>query len=324
MSVLELVGGIALPTLSDVGEGAAVLEAAEAEASVELATEVELRELTGFEEEILAAGNRSEQKHKAKANLSPSQRITKVLARCTTRIGSLRFEQNEDPEKADDRLCKSFWHDALIGDRSLAVIRLRQWSIGDVYAYSDTCPFCKKLIPRLEVNLGGQESYPYFEYLADDPEFATVDRYNDPLEGEELKRVQERLLAARRRLILASEHQAEMPDGTPFTWRLMRGSDEDELQRIPREYADQWRTQLLKQQLVSFNGEKVRGATLAKLGWGERNFLSEFFDTRMGGLDTEIIATCPNSMECGKEFRRYIDLGRPDFFFPSAGRRTSR
>lgn len=87
----------------------------------ELHTEVHLREMTGREEDILAA-----------PKLSPQRKINQVIINCVESIGSI----------TDKNLITQIVPNLPVGDRVFLIISLRRVSLGDEFPVEDKCPAC--------------------------------------------------------------------------------------------------------------------------------------------------------------------------------------
>jgi len=98
-----------------------------------LHTEIALRELTGAEEDLLAA-----------KQITPFKKYNELLVRCTLRIGTI----------TDRGLLSAAVKELPIGDRLFLLFAIRRVSIGEEYTFNETCPedSCKKS-ERYTVNL---------------------------------------------------------------------------------------------------------------------------------------------------------------------------
>ena len=90
---------------------------------------VELRELTGVEEDILAS-----------RKISNDSKLNKVLVNC---INILRDKESSIVIKDKAKLSEIVPKMAT-GDRLFLLIRLRQVSLGDNFEFQTICPECKK------------------------------------------------------------------------------------------------------------------------------------------------------------------------------------
>ena len=88
-----------------------------------LHTHVEVREITGDEEEILGA-----------KNMTPLKKMNKVLASCTLAVGPYT-----DPKKI-----AALIPDLTQGDRVYLLIAIRRVSLGDDFPFTTQCPNCEQ------------------------------------------------------------------------------------------------------------------------------------------------------------------------------------
>lgn len=96
-----------------------------------LHTDVDVREMTGEEEEILAA-----------KNMAVMKKMNKILSRCTTAIGSI----------TDPRQIEAIIPDLTQGDRVYLLFAIRRVSLGDDFPFTTQCPQCEQK-SNLTVNL---------------------------------------------------------------------------------------------------------------------------------------------------------------------------
>jgi hypothetical protein len=88
-----------------------------------LHTHVEVREITGDEEEVLGA-----------KNMPALKKMNRVLAQCTTAIGDIR----------DSRQIAAIIPDLTQGDRVYLLFAIRRASLGDEFPFTTVCPQCEK------------------------------------------------------------------------------------------------------------------------------------------------------------------------------------
>lgn len=90
-----------------------------------LHTEIAIRELTGAEEDLLAA-----------KQITPFKKYNELLLRCTQRIGTI----------TDRGQLSSAVMSLPVGDRLFLIIAIRRVSLGDEYSFDETCtnPECRK------------------------------------------------------------------------------------------------------------------------------------------------------------------------------------
>lgn len=247
--------------------------------SGEWVREIELAEMTGMEEDILADQTRLGGKgHFAK---SVTQRMTEILSRCTVRLGSHARPEGKDRFTAPLYFAKA-WDNAYSNDRVYALMRLRQVSLGDKLVFPDTCPECKKEIKRVSVDLN-------------DLEVQTID-FNTAC-----MRVR----------------QVKLPrSGDTVDWRPLTAQDEPVLEEIARDRKSDFLSAFIFQRIMLINGSAPpKGVEyVKKMGQYDRRFLNSYFDTAEGGIDTSIGVVCDS---CATEFRRKVNVGDQSFFFPS-------
>lgn len=88
----------------------------------ELVTEVQVREITGNEEDMLAS-----------QQVPSAQKISQLLAGCVTRIGSV----------TDQGLIAGMVQDLTVGDRVFLIFAIRRVTLGDELPVREKCPECK-------------------------------------------------------------------------------------------------------------------------------------------------------------------------------------
>lgn len=242
---------------------------------------VELSEMIGEDEDTLADTTRAPGGKGVLAK-SGSARITDILARCTVSMGGETRPEGKTRFNAPD-FFKKAWLGGYTSDRSFAMIRLRQCSLGDIYWFTESCPNCKKEIKRIRVDL---------------------------------TELQLRSIS----LDLAQQdgHTLVLPrSGDKLVWRFLRGVDEETIEDIVRKHKGDFLSAIFYERITSVNGEKPKGGLdyLKKLSKFDRDHLRMTFDAVEGGIETDIQITCD---ECGTEFSRKIEImGKTSFFFPS-------
>ena len=100
-------------------------------------TDIQVREITGEEEEILAA-----------KNMSPVKKINKVMANCTVSIGP-----------ASGKEVEAIIPDLPQGDRLFLLLAIRRTSLGDEMPFEAKCPSCER-DSQLTVDLSELEIKP--------------------------------------------------------------------------------------------------------------------------------------------------------------------
>lgn len=86
-----------------------------------LITDVEVREITGDEEDMLGSKKISDQK-----------KIGELISRCVSRVGSFQGQQARDVLPY-----------LTVGDRTFLMFAIRRVSLGDDYPFVDKCPNCE-------------------------------------------------------------------------------------------------------------------------------------------------------------------------------------
>lgn len=252
---------------------------------------VVLEEMTGREEDILqdqtiAPGG------KGKLLKTPGQRITEILSRCTATMGDEGVEESR-PEgknrKTDPNFFASSWRKAYNNDRGYSVIQLRQLSLGPVFEFSDTCPRCKKEIVNISTRLDELEVK-----VADFKTMAT----------EEVMEVR-------------------TPSGLTVGWRPFTGMEEDKVDEIKEQHKTDLPSALLRIRLRSIDGNAVTADSVKDMTAGDRRFLQGHFEGVEGGIDTKLEITCDN-IDCSHKFSKKMNVGHPNFFFPSVRPSESR
>ena len=95
-------------------------------------TTVEIREMTGYEEDILAS-----------KSMPPAKKMGELMARCVEAVGAVR-----DKDKIRQILKK-----LTIGDRTFLIFAIRRATFGDECPFDWTCPSCSET-GTYRVNLG--------------------------------------------------------------------------------------------------------------------------------------------------------------------------
>lgn len=279
-----------------------------------IAFEVELRELSGVEEDLLVALKRRQQGDKSgKAAITPSvvlQRLSAILARCTVRMGPVSAEENREPETATQKPFFDAWHGALSGDRAVALIALRRLSLGDAYVFTARCPMrdCRTEIPRVRADLGALEITRYFD--------AELRAIEDAHAGADPATIATLIEDRRMALLGADTHEVVLPSGKTVEWRLMGTEAEESAAMLNVNSPEDIASALIKLRTVKIDGEDATIKKLKYLLTKDRNFLKNYFDQWEGGPDTRLEITCPND-SCGHVFMRPLEVGSPSFFFQS-------
>jgi hypothetical protein len=276
--------------------------------------EVEFREMTGEEEEILTDARRAEG-GKGKLQRGAVDRLTEVLARCTVRAGERLVEANRDVSTCSQKHFWEMWSGALAGDRGVAIVRLRQLSLGDEYVFKDVCQECKRELRRVSFNLENANIDPYFKWIEEDIRSQVAP---DPMTGEVNEaRVQEIADDKRIELLQQETHDIKLPaSGKMVTYKLLRRIDEERVGDIPEKHADGMLSAFIAAHITAIDGEplnSLKDARIKRMNLMDRDFLRDFFDKAEGGLDTIFEVHCDNP-QCGHVFYRKLDVTKPSFF----------
>jgi hypothetical protein len=241
--------------------------------------EVELAEMTGEEEDILA--DQTRMVGKGKLAKRADQRMTEILSRCTVRLGDWRRPDGKDRFNAPTFFFKA-WENAYTNDRAFAIIKLRQVSLGDILTVEETCPACGKELKRVEVNLNDLKANPIdFEIACKTHRKVTLPKSKDVV-----------------------------------TWRAFTGRDELLLEEIQSSRKSDMLSAVLQARITEVNGVPPSDVLeyVKRLSQLDRRFFSKHIDDAEGGLDTSLQIGCDG---CGHEFERAVNIGNKSFFFPS-------
>lgn len=241
--------------------------------------EIELAEMTGEEEDILADQTRVV--GKGKLARRADQRMTEILSRCTVRMGDWTRPDGKDRFNAPNFFVKA-WENAYTNDRAFSIIKLRQVSLGDTMRIEETCPACNKELKRVVIDLNDLEAHPI--------EFEVA-------------------CQTRRKVVLPKSQHV-------VTWRAFTGKDEVLLEEIQATRKGDILSAVLQARVVEVNNLPVPNVLeyVQRMSQRDRRFLSQHIDESEGGLDTSVSITCDN---CGHEFSRQLNVGHKSFFFPS-------
>ena len=240
--------------------------------------EIELEEMTGEDEDILADQTRG---GKGKFVKSPGQRMTEILSRCTVRLGDLRRPEGKDRFNTPNFFYKA-WENAYTNDRSFALIRLRQVSLGDKMVFEETCPECRKDLSRVAVDLNDLRVQ------------------SSPLE-------------------VACQQQREivLPKSKDrITWRPFTGKDDGLMEEISTSRKGDFLSAVLLARIVAVNGNAPKNGVdyVKRMSQLDRRFMMKYLDEAEGGIDMTMTITCDS---CSAEFERPLNVGHKSFFFPS-------
>jgi hypothetical protein len=225
--------------------------------TMEIHRNVELQEITGAEEDMLASNS-----------VAPTDKMDNLIVSCTLKIGI-----HTDKQKIAEIV-----NDLTSNDRYFLIYKIREISLGKLYKFSAPCPFCKD--DRLRIVDLSEVSVPALK----DP---AVRIYEGVLPRTQYK----------------------------FKWRVQDGRREKDLNKNMKKNESNIFTIAILQRLIELDGQQPTIDMLKKLPIMDRTFLREQFTQVEGIIDDKIIVECPS---CQKEFNVDADIGRKEFFFPSA------
>jgi len=168
-------------------------------------------------------------------------------------------------------------------DRMAVILAIRRASLGDFYDCTVTCPECKT-VQHVNLNLSEIEIIPM------------PDR-------------------------MRRERVDTLPSGTEVKWHVIRTQDEEWLTAQKKKKQDTLTLGLLAR--VEAVGEVVLDrerayrkaiSALKDLSIRDRTALRNLFDKEEGSIDTKVEFECE---DCGHEWEGNLDVGQPNFFFPS-------
>lgn len=241
--------------------------------------EIELAEMTGEEEDILSDQTRIS--GKGKLARSADRRMTEILSRCTVRLGDWTRPDGKDRFNAPNFFFKA-WENAYTNDRAVAIIRLRQVSLGDKMRVEETCPACEKELKNVTVNLS--------ELQLQSTEFNVATQLQ------------------RKSVLPKSKDEV--------TWRVFTGKEEPLLEEIRATRKQDLLSAVLCARIVAVAGDTARANLdyVKRLSQMDRRYLLKCIDEGEGGIDTTLQLTCP---ECGHDFERPLNVGHASFFSPA-------
>lgn len=197
-----------------------------------LITTALVREIRGHEEDLLGSDK-----------VKPIDKLTEIIARCTVKLG----------DRTEPGFIQRAASEMTVGDRSVLILAIRRFTLGDVYPFQDVCPNPNcKLKSLYQVDLSTLEQRPM----------------EDPM-----RRV----------------YDVNLPSGGTARFHVMTGLDEA---RIAKFQTDQLSQSLLAR-LELLNGNSPLLADVKRLDMRDRNALRDAFEEVEGGLDTSIQMQCP-------------------------------
>ena len=230
--------------------------------SGKLLRHVTLHEITGYEEDMLGS-----------ELMKSFDKTNQLMSSCLRRL------TNEDATEVieDPRKMVSLPYELTSTDRVFLIFAIRRVSVGDVFPFVTTCPYCEKE-DIFACNIATEMQ---------------VMPMKDPLNHV---------------------YRGETPYGTKFEWRVLNGSLERELSEIKD--VDRQKhsvTYGMFIRLLSLNGSKPRLADLKELGLSDRGYIKDEFTEIEGGIDTSVSVDCGF---CSKNFRYPVNPQSSGFFFP--------
>ena len=246
---------------------------------------VEIAEMEGDDEDILVDQER-EQGGTGVLLVSGPERITRILARCTVRIGTEGRPEGRTRYDETDHF-EDHWRKAISADRVFTLIRLRQMSLGNVYSTTITCPHCGKEIKNVRTDL------------------------------DKLKVVSMPIA-----FVKEGAHDTTLPrSGDTVAWRPLSGIDEEPVEKITRERKSDYMSAIMYRRIVHVTppggapGKPEGGLVYVKrMKAMDRRFFGTFIDAHEGGIDTDITVSCD---ECKRDSTTKLRVMGSDFFFPS-------
>lgn len=249
-----------------------------------LHTEVQLKEISGRDEDMLN-----------NEGMPPSKKMNALLASCVLRIGTI----------TDKGTISSVVADLLVGDRVFLILAIRRVSLGDNYPYKDTCPECERE-SLMSLNLGELE----------------VQKMKDPLKRVFDARMPSR--AAIKQWASTGEDIPEpeksAPSGKTIRFKMLTGRDEEKIAKANKSKGEDSVSALLGLRILMLDDKPPTIEELQDLTMAERSYIRDVvFRRDDGGVDTTLEVTCPT---CDHDFKRELDIGQMGFFFPSAARKS--
>lgn len=225
--------------------------------SFEIFKNVELNEITGNEEDMLAS-----------TSIPAIEKMDNLLVSCIQKIGPY----------TDKKMIAKIVEELTSNDRYSLIYKIREISLGKLYKFSAPCPYCNddklRIVDLSEI---------------------VVPALQDPK-----RRIYEGILPKSQ---------------ISFKWRVQDGRREKELNRNFKKNDTNLFTAAILQRLIALGDQVPTLETVKNLSAYDRAYLREQFKEIEGIIDDAIHVDCP---ACSKEFKVDADIGRKEFFFPSA------
>jgi hypothetical protein len=241
-----------------------------------------IRTITGVEREveIVRLGGVQEDIIHTKKNLRDGNALELLLKSSIVRIGSVT-DPKEISELFDKRMT--------VPDMTFVLIELRKYGIGRKYTFNAACPHCEKTSAH-SIDLGTLK----------------VDEQKEEYRGKlELSK-----------LLTKEELGEDFEDLGVFDvkFRPLFVSDLKMFGIIKEDHKESKATHELYLPLISVNGVKLSIKQTLNLPWVVRNAIRAAMDETSGGVDTELVMTCPSCDD--REFSAPMPVETRDFFYP--------
>jgi hypothetical protein len=179
---------------------------------------------------------------------------------------------------SDKMMIRKIVSELVSNDRFFLVYKIREISLGPVYKFTAPCIHCQ------------------------DNQLRIVDLSEVVFPGlkNPMKRIYEGVLPK---------------TNLPYKWKILDGEGEELAQKIIKKNENDLLSAAILQRLQEIDGHPATIDTLKRLPIMDRNFLRNEFIQIEGEIDDKIIVDCPS---CGKEFEVTADVGKKEFFFPTA------
>jgi hypothetical protein len=226
-----------------------------------------VREMTGFEEDLLAEDS-----------TTLTSRFHQIIGACL-----LSLSDDNGNEITDRKVLNKAPAKMLVSDLTLAMIKIRQASLGDELRFAVTCHECTRPNSKTEKE--------------EPTTFTKIFNLNDldiaSAEGEGVNRVRE----------------FQTSRGRKVTWEMMNGLMEHQLSKVRARKKDRV-TEAMLVRVRTIDNEPVTADMLKGLSFIERSEIRDQFDLE-GGVETSVQVMCPN---CGHEFETPLEMKSSDFF----------